>query len=122
MDMPKPSPETVRLFESVAPGGPEGETRKMFGQLAGFVHGNMFMGLFGDEFQVRLGKDDQLALLALGGQPFAPMGRVMKEYMLLPASILADRVQLESWVEKAYAFASVLPPKEPKPRAPKKRQ
>ncbi len=91
----------------------------MFGQLAGFVHGNMFMGLFGDGFQVRLGEAGQEEAFAAGAVPFEPMGRRMKEYVLLPASVVADDAQLAHWVSRAYAYASALPVKEPKPRKAK---
>lgn len=115
MEMPKPSANMVEVFESVAPGGPEAEQRKMFGQPAAFVHGNMFMGLYGDVFQVRLGEPQRQALLQAGGTPFTVMGRVMKDYVELPETILGDRGQLEDWVHKAYAFAAALPGKQPKP-------
>ena len=84
MEMPKPSAKMVDLFESVAPGGPQAEQRKMFGQPAAFVHGNMFMGLYGDVFQVRLSEPDRKALIEAGGTPFTVMGRAMKDYVEVP--------------------------------------
>jgi TfoX/Sxy family transcriptional regulator of competence genes len=116
MEMEKPSERMVYLFQSVAPGGPEAVERKMFGQPAATVHGHMFMGLFGDLFQVRLSDADGKQVLAAGATPFAPMGRTMAGYYVLPESILADREQLLSWIERAYANAAAFPAKEPKPR------
>ena len=116
MEMPRPSEQTFERFRAISPGGPEAEERKMFGQLAGFVHGNMFMGLFGDGFQVRLGPAEQEQAFAAGAVPFAPMGRRMKEYVLLPESIVSEEAQLREWVARAYAYAAALPAKEPKPR------
>ncbi|MFN8507230.1 MAG: TfoX/Sxy family protein [Dehalococcoidia bacterium] len=72
--MPKPSEATLSAFAAVAPGGPGAVKRKMFGQEAAFVNGNMFMGLFGDAFHVRLSPYDHAEVLALGGRPFAPGG------------------------------------------------
>ena len=106
----------VELFQSVAPGGPEAIERKMFGQPAATVHGHMFMGLFGDVFQVRLSDADARVALEAGAAPFAPMGRTMTGYYVLPETILADRAQLTGWIAKAYANAAAFPPKEAKAR------
>ena len=54
MSMPKPSAMSKALFESLVPGDPRVTVRPMFGNVAAFVNGNMFMGLFGDELFVRL--------------------------------------------------------------------
>ncbi len=121
MQMDKPSEATLAVFRSVAPGGAEAEERKMFGQPCAFVHGNMFMGLFGDLFQVRLCPTDQEAAMELGAMPFAPMGRTMKQYVVLPPAILSDRGELESWIARAYAFVAAMPAKEAKPRATKRK-
>ena len=114
--MPATSTETLLAFAGVAPGGPEAVQRKMFGMESAFVHGNMFMGLFGDDFHVRLSPYDRAEVLALGGRPFAPGGRAMKEYVVLPAAVVADEAALRGWVDRAYAFGATLPVKAPKPR------
>ena len=118
--MDEPSDRVVEIFKGVVPGGPEAEERKMFGQPCAFVHGNMFMGLFGDLFQVRLKPEDRECALEAGAMPFEPMGRAMREYVVLPPAILGDPEALRHWVASAYAYASGLPVREPKPRAPKK--
>ncbi len=118
--MEKPSEQTIERFRSVAPGGAEAEERKMFGQPCAFVHGNMFMGLFGNVFQVRLGPAEQEQAFAAGAEPFAPMGRRMKEYVALPSAIVEDPAALKEWVARACAFAASLPAKEAKPKAPRK--
>lgn len=114
--MPATSTETLLAFAGVAPGGPEAVQRRMFGMESAFVHGNMFMGLFGDDFHVRLSPYDRAEVLALGGRPFAPGGRAMKEYVVLPAAVVADEAALRGWVDRAYAFGATLPVKAPKPR------
>ena len=45
--------ELVKTFESVMPGAPAA-MRKMFGFPAGFIHGNMFMGLHQGDMILRL--------------------------------------------------------------------
>lgn len=117
MKMEQPSERVLALFRSVAPGGPEAQERKMFGQPCAFLHGNMFMGLFGDSFMVRLGPKERAEALASGGEPFAPMGRTMREYVTLPHAVMDDPEAMRSWVDRAYAYADTLPPKVPKPRA-----
>ncbi|MHB1867691.1 MAG: TfoX/Sxy family protein [Nitrososphaerales archaeon] len=64
----------------------------MFGNLAGFVNGNMFTGLYGDDLFVRLFGDAREELLKLNGTSiFEPMkGRQMKDYVAVP----------KGWTEK----------------------
>ncbi|HYX86589.1 MAG TPA: TfoX/Sxy family protein [Gaiellales bacterium] len=115
MKMPKPSPETVAWFDGVVPTGAGGvERRQMFGQPSAFVNGNMFMGLFGDEMILRLPPEDREQMAGLGGGPFEPMGRPMKEYVTLAPAVRGDEAALEQWVSRSLAFASQLPAKAPK--------
>jgi TfoX/Sxy family transcriptional regulator of competence genes len=116
MRMDKPSDAAIAAFRGVAPGGPAGEERKMFGQPCAFVGGNMFMGLYGDLFQVRLSAADREAALQIGAVLFEPMGRGMREYVVLPPAVVADQAQLSAWVARAYGYAASLPAKEQKPR------
>lgn len=115
MKMPRPSKETLEAFNRLAGAGPGATVRKMFGQSAAFVHGNMFMGVFGDGINFRLDPASRDAAVAAGAEPFAPMGRPMKEYVVLPAS--TDPALLERWAALAYTYGASLPAKEPKPRA-----
>lgn len=71
--MPKPDAETEASFRSVVPEDPDVTVRPMFGNLAGFVNGNMFAGLFGADLFVRLSAEDRAELEAAGGGPFEPM-------------------------------------------------
>jgi TfoX/Sxy family transcriptional regulator of competence genes len=107
------SPEAlVAIFDEVAP-GPPATKRKMFGFPAGFVNGNMFMGLFEDSMILRLPAELREELIQLhGAKPFAPMaGRIMKEYVVLPERLIHDREQLASWAGKALAYGESLEPK-----------
>ena len=110
------SPEAlVAIFDEVMP-GPPATRRKMFGYPAGFVNGNLFMGLFEDSMILRLPGESREELIQLhGAKPFAPMeGRVMKEYVALPEALLNHREQLTSWVGKALAYGESLEPKSAK--------
>ena len=111
MEMKKVAAELVAAFESVSPGGPEARPKKMFGYPCAFVHGNMFMGLMGDHFILRLSAEDKPDLETAGGSPVeGPQGHVMKEYLALPSSVVAHRKALAGWVAKGYGYAAPLPP------------
>ncbi len=119
----KASPELVATFESVLPGAPA-EPRKMFGYPCAFVNGNMFMGLHEERLILRLGDDERAKLLAVkGAVTFEPMkGRPMREYVVVPPSVLKDGAALRGWVKKSLAFAESLPKKtkaKPKTRSRK---
>jgi TfoX/Sxy family transcriptional regulator of competence genes len=87
--------------------------RKMFGFPAGFIHGNMFMGLHQENMILRLPEQSRTKLLAVGGaKVFEPMpGRPMPEYVVVPLSIVHDPEQLSQWVSKALEYATSLKPK-----------
>ena len=92
----------------------------MFGYPSAYVNGNMFAGLFKDSMILRLPDDLREVLILAGGEPFAPMpGRVMREYVTVPESILSNRAKLKAWVGKSQEYAEALPPKEKTKRAPK---
>ena len=62
----------------------------MFGYASAFVNGNMFAGTFQDSIVVRLAETDRAALLKMkGAAPFEPMGHPLKQYVVVPASIVA---------------------------------
>jgi len=120
MKLRKSPAELVARFDDVMP-GPPATKRKMFGFPAGFVNGNMFMGLFEDSMILRLPPELREELIQLhGAKLFAPMaGRVMKEYVALPEPLVRDREQLSSWVGKALVYGGSLKPKTPKTKPPK---
>jgi TfoX/Sxy family transcriptional regulator of competence genes len=84
----------------------------MFGNVAAFVNGNMFTGLFGQDLFVRLSEDERAELIEQGGAEFQPMpGRTMKEYVSLPRTWQRESDQARTWVERSLAWAGQLPPK-----------
>jgi hypothetical protein len=56
MQIPKPSEADKERFHRLVPADPRVETKPMFGNLAAFVNGNMFMGLFGADVGVKCPK------------------------------------------------------------------
>ena len=86
----------------------------MFGSVAAFVTGQMFMGLFADELFVRLGEADRDAARAAGAGVLEPMpGRPMREYVTLPDwRTRPDSVR--EWAATSLDYALSLPPKKAK--------
>ena len=66
MKIPKPSETDKERFRSLVPDHPDVEVKPMFGNIAGFVNGNMFMGLFGPDVGVRLSEDDRTEHFDMG--------------------------------------------------------
>ena len=71
MKWQKSPQELVDLFASVMP-GPPAMQRQMFGYPAGFVNGNMFMGLFQDQMILRLSEDGRQELIRKHGAKDRP--------------------------------------------------
>ena len=83
----------------------------MFGSVAAFVGGNMFMGLVHDELSVRVGEADRDRLATNGGRALEVMpGRPMREYVTLPDWERRPE-QIRQWGGRALAYALTLPPK-----------
>jgi hypothetical protein len=102
----------VSLFDSAIEGLPL-QRRKMFGYPAGFVNRQMCCGLFGKEFFLRLGEKDRQELLTIeGASLFEPMGgRPMREYVVLPYSMLEEQDALRSWLARSIVHTQSLAPK-----------
>jgi TfoX/Sxy family transcriptional regulator of competence genes len=115
--IPKPSDADKAYFASIVPEAPGVETKPMFGNVAAFVNGNMFMGLFGRDVGVRLAAEDREDLLAIDGTgPFGPPERPMREYVSLPPSWRDDPPRTAEWVDRALRHTAAMPPKVKKPR------
>jgi TfoX/Sxy family transcriptional regulator of competence genes len=116
MTMPRPNDDSREFFRTVLPDDPLVQSRPMFGNLAAFVNGNMFAGLFGDGLFVRLPPEARAELLACeGAGPFEPMpGRPMGEYVVLPSAWHGEPDTARSWVLRSFQWAVGLPPKEKK--------
>jgi TfoX/Sxy family transcriptional regulator of competence genes len=106
--------ENHPIFLAALPRDPRVSTLKMFGGLAALVNGNMFGGLFGRSIIVKLSSADQAEAMALdGSEPFDPMGngRVMKDTIFLPETVMDEPRDLRDWLARAFAYTATLPPK-----------
>ncbi len=113
----KPQAEMVDRFDEAAAGIEGLDIRKMFGFPAGFIGGNMAVGLHQDTLIVRLPEDERRERMDSGWLQFEPMpGRPMREYLALPDSVAADPTEARRWMERAAAYVRTLPPKAPKAR------
>jgi TfoX/Sxy family transcriptional regulator of competence genes len=101
----------------------------MFGNVAAFISGQMFAGLFGNVVFVRLDEAARTELLAEpGAGPFEPMkGRPMREYVALPGTWRDRPERARAWVARSLVWAATLPAKAPgqsrnAPKAPARRR
>src|SRR3954451_1266929 len=108
---PKSSADARDAFRPLVPDDERVTVRPMFGSVAAFVGGNMFMGLVHDELYVRLAGPEREQLRAQGGRALEVMpGRPMREYVTVPGwQARADDVR--KWGEIALTYALTLPPK-----------
>lgn len=113
MGFAKADPATRELLDQLVAAVDGAEVKKMFGNAAGFVGGNMFSGIFGKQLFVRLPAEERDELLTLkGASRFDPMGgRPMKEYIVLPAAWHNDLSKLASWFDRSATWTRTLPPK-----------
>jgi len=110
--MPRPSDDAKTAFRAAVPDEPSVTVRPMFGNIAAFLNGNMFCGLFGEDLFVRLPEDERTALMERGGTPFEPMpGRAMKGYVTVPQTWSSDPEATRGWVLRSLEAARSLPPK-----------
>jgi TfoX/Sxy family transcriptional regulator of competence genes len=116
MKMPKPSEGARAAFSGVVPDDPSITLKPMFGNLAAFVNGNMFSGLFGEDLFVRLPDDEAAQVKRQGGRPFEPMpGHAMSGYVMVPASWQKKPESVRAWVVRALALTREMPAKAKKP-------
>ena len=118
----KPREDLVALLDEVIPQGEAAvEFKPMFGGPCYWSGGNMFAAVHQESIIVRLGEQDRAALLAVpGAHLFEPMeGRPMREYVVFPDVLTADKGALRGWLGKGLAYAASLPPKQKKSRTKK---
>jgi TfoX/Sxy family transcriptional regulator of competence genes len=115
--MPKPSEDAKAAFSTLVPSEPAVAMRPMFGNLAAFVNGNMFAGLFGEDLFVRLPDEQSAPIRKQGGRDFEPMpGHAMSGYVTVPTTWRSKAAPTKAWIAAALAFARSLPPKVPGPK------
>jgi len=110
--MPKPSENAKAAFTKLVPGDPRVTLRPMFGNLAAFVNGNMFAGLFGEGLFVRLPDTEAAPVHKAGGRDFEPMaGHAMRGYVMVPATWQSKPEPARGWIKQALAITGKMPAK-----------
>ena len=110
-----------RLRKALA--GRAGLTEKeLFGGVAFLLHGNMCVGVRGEDLIVRVEPEGTDALLhEPGAKPFTLAGRGgMAGWLLVDPSGYKTDGNLRTWIDRGVAYASALPRK-PTPKKPAKR-
>ncbi len=107
----------IRVRDRLA--GTRGVTEKvMFGGVAFFLGGNIVAGVWHDDLIARLGPDAAAAALAEPHvRPFDVTGRPMANWVMVAPDGIDTERQLADWLDRAVAFVSTLPAKEPKRRS-----
>ncbi|HWH32907.1 MAG TPA: TfoX/Sxy family protein [Egibacteraceae bacterium] len=86
--------------------------RKMFGGIAWMLHGNMAVGIVGEDLMVRVGPQAyESALREPHARPMDFTGRPMNGYVFVAAPGLTADQDLAAWVARGAGFAETLPPK-----------
>ena len=114
----KMSPEAAQRLEAIVK--PFACQKKpMFGHEVYWLNGNMFTGVFQSILFFRLSPQDQNEFLGeyKDAMQFEPMaGRPMKDYVVIPESVLGDSKALGEWIKRSYDYTASLPEKKPKPK------
>jgi TfoX/Sxy family transcriptional regulator of competence genes len=93
------------------------EKRKMFGQFAFFLNGNMFTGVFQSKIFLRFPQESKREIMELHPEicHFEPRkGQIMKEYVTIPPEIVANDQLLDQLLHSSVAYVSGLPSKKGK--------
>jgi TfoX/Sxy family transcriptional regulator of competence genes len=104
-----------RLAASVEPFACQ--KKPMFGHEVYWVNGNMFAGVFQSLLFFRLSPQGQKEFLGKykDAKQFEPIeGRPMKDYVVIPESVLGDNKALGEWMKRSYDYTASLPVKKPK--------
>lgn len=110
--MPKSTPAATSAFLALIPKDPALTTRPMFGNMAAFINGNMFAGLFGDQLFVRLPEAEREKLKKQGGRDFEPMpGRAMTGYVCVAAGWRARPAPARTSIAQALTWTRQMPAK-----------
>lgn len=100
-----------RLGESLG-GLPGISTKKMFGSLVFLWHGNLLVGVLGEDLIARVGPEGQAdALDQPGARVFDFTGRPMKGWVTVDGTAVAEDEALEEWISRCRDFVEALPPK-----------
>lgn len=113
--MPKPSDQAKQRFSALVPDEPAITLKPMFGNLAAFVNGNMFSGLFGDGLFVRLPDSEAEPVIKKGGKWFEPMaGHRMSGYVMVAPDWQKKPETVKPLIARALMLTRAMPAKAPK--------
>ena len=88
---------------------------RMFGGLCYTIGGTMAVGVTGQDLMVRLDPASAEAALAEpGARPMDFTGRPMRGFVFVGPKGMRTDPSLRSWVDRGVAYASSLPPKQPR--------
>lgn len=108
---PKADDESKALFRTLVPDDQRVTVKPMFGAIAAFANGYMFMGLFAADLFVRLSVDDDATVRKSGGTDLEPMpGKPMKGYVTIP-EWRAHADEVRAWGQRSLDYTMSLPPK-----------
>jgi TfoX/Sxy family transcriptional regulator of competence genes len=120
MKMPRPTEQAKERFSALVPDEPAITLKPMFGNLAAFVNGNMFSGLFGDGLFVRLPDGEAEAVIKKGGKWFEPMaGHRMGGYVMVAGDWQKKPETVKPLIARALTLTRAMPAKAKKPAAKK---
>lgn len=109
---PRSVAEDQTAFRRLVPDDERITTRPMFGSLAAFANGYMFMGLYGGDLFVRLTEAERAAQLATGWHNLEPMpGRPMREYLVIPGDWRTQPELVRDWGSRALDYVTSMAPK-----------
>lgn len=109
---PKSGTEDKTAFRRLVPDDERVTTRPMFGSVAAFANGYMFMGLFGVDLFVRLADQDRAVRLAAGWHNLEAMpGKPMREYVVIPGDWRTNGEEVREFGARALDYVLGLPPK-----------
>ncbi len=113
MSWQRPSENLVRLLNDSLQ-GVECEKKKMFGQYAFFMNGNMFCGVHQSSIFLRMAREDLEEAMSRYSElgKFEPReGMVMKEYLQASPEFVRDLELFRELLKKSVEYARNLPPK-----------
>jgi len=88
------------------------DEKKMFGGVAYLIHGNMAVGVHGNDLMVRVGPENHTeAMKRPHTRVFDMTGRPMSGWVVVDAAGLTDPQVLADWIAQGVAYALALPPK-----------
>lgn len=96
----------------VLQGTPALDEKKMFGGVGYLIHGNMAVGVHGNDLIVRVGLEAHAdAMRRPHTRPFDMTGRPMSGWLVVEAAGIQDPAVLAEWIQLGVSYAQSLPPK-----------